>query len=548
VDRGMNVKRRPMRSVLLAAASALAVVGCQPANTPTSVSSAPAPLAALPLANSAAPPSAPAPTAAELPPAPPAQVGALANAGDVYAYADNAEAMNEGFGDAPPDYAVDYGGEQPWVWQANDQSARIAETLPDGSDRYYYYEPGQDAPYLVRDEGYSYGFDGGVLVVIYGPDGRALGRDEMERRADYAGRFLARGRDVFGAARRQRREAIDEANWRARRGEIDSEQQQWQSARQADPDWRDYHQAHAQQDDAAWAAERYRREAEAARYDQQANDAQQAARDWQAAQAAQALAARNNALGQQAAGNRGGLFGFGRPPAPPNPPQQPQVLPVGPRSFVNGAPANPGALAQEQAAAARAQALAVAQAAAARQAQLQAATSHQAQMQAAAQAAAAHQEQIQAAAAAAARQAQLQALSSRQAQIEAAQAAAARQAQAQALAARQAQIQAQTAAAHQAQIQAAQAAARQAQLQAIQAAQAAAARQAQIQAGQAAAQAAAARQAQIQAGQAAAQAAATHQAQIQAAAARQAQIQAAQAAAAAARAKLQQGNTTTNVH
>ncbi|HXQ11203.1 MAG TPA: hypothetical protein VN805_09455, partial [Caulobacteraceae bacterium] len=380
MGRRTNVKRGPIRSLLLTAASALAVVGCQPATTPTPVSSAPAPLAALPLANSAAPPAAPAPTAAELPPAPAARVGALANAGDVYAYADNADAMNEGFGDAPPDYAVDYGGEQPWVWQANDQSARIAEMLPDGSDRYYYYEPGQDAPYLVCDEGYCYGFDGGVLVVIYGPDGRALRRDEMERRADYAGRFLARGRDVFEASRRQRREAIDEANWRARRAEIDSEQQQWQSAEQANPDWRDYHQAHAQQDDADWAAERYRREAEAARYDQQANDAQQAARDWQAAQAAQALAARSGALGQQAAGNRGGLFGFGRPPAPPNPPQPPQALPVEPRGLVNGAPTNPAALAQEQAAAARA---AEAQALAARQAQLQAAQS-QTQAQAAA--------------------------------------------------------------------------------------------------------------------------------------------------------------------
>ncbi|HXQ47980.1 MAG TPA: hypothetical protein VN806_15285, partial [Caulobacteraceae bacterium] len=160
-----------MRSLLLAAASVLAVAGCNQATTPTSVSSAPAPLAALPLAESAAPPIAPAPVADQLPPAPAARVGALANPGDVYAYADNADAMNAGFGDAPPDYAVDYNGGRPWVWQGDDQSARIAESLADGANRYYYYEPGQDAPYLVRDEGYSYGFDGGVLVVIYGPDG-----------------------------------------------------------------------------------------------------------------------------------------------------------------------------------------------------------------------------------------------------------------------------------------------------------------------------------------------------------------------------------------
>jgi hypothetical protein len=143
-----------LRAVLLVAASLLAVAGCQPASTPTtSASSAPAPLAALPLADSAAPPIVAAPTAAQLPPAPAAQVGALANAADVYAYADDAEAMNSGFGDAPPDYGVDYDGDQPWVWQANDQSMRIGEALPDGGERYYYFEPGQDAPYLVRDEG-----------------------------------------------------------------------------------------------------------------------------------------------------------------------------------------------------------------------------------------------------------------------------------------------------------------------------------------------------------------------------------------------------------
>jgi hypothetical protein len=568
VDRRLSVGQRRLRPLLLAAASVLAVVGCNQATTPASTSSAPAPLAALPLANSGAPPLAPAPTADALPPAPAAQVGELANPRDAYAYADSADAMNAGFGDAPPDYAVDYGGERPWVWQGDNQSARIAETLPDGSDRYYYYEPGQDTPYLVRDEGYSYGYDGGILVVIYGPDGGALARYDLERRAGYAGRFLARGRDMFDASRNRRREPVDEGRWRDRRDRIDAESQQWQSSAQANPDWRDYHQAHTQQDNSNWAAERFRREAEAARYDQQANDAPRAARDWQAAQAAQEIAARNGALGQQSAGNRRGFFGIGQPPAP-NGVMQPQVMPVGPRQFMNGAPgADAAAQAQAQALAARqaqiqaaqlqaqaqaahqaalqaaiAQAQAQAQAAAARQAALQATTNHQFQAAAAAQAAAARQAQIQAAERlAAARQAEAQALAAHQGQLQAAQLAAARQAQLQAL--HQAQIQAaQAAAAHQGQIQAAQlAAVRQAQLRAvqqaqIQAAQAAAAHQGQIQAAQLAvarqaqlqaAQAAAQRQAQIQA----AQAAAAHQAELQALAARQAQIQSAQIAAA----------------
>ena len=279
-----NLSRGASSLAVVAAMGVLA--GCNQGAAPTNAATAPAPLSSLALSN-AAQPIAPAPGADALPPAPPATLGSLANSGQRYAFADRAAAMNSGFGDAPPDYTFNYGGEQPWVWRGDDQSMRVAEPLADGSYRYYYYEPGAQTPYLVRDHDRSYGYDNGALVVVYDAGGDAAAPDADE--ADIAGRFLARARDLDAATQRAQRQAVAQANWQARQQAIDAEDAQWQSDQASNPDWRDYHQTQAQQDDAYWAAERYRREAEAARYAEQANDAQQAARDWQAAQAAQQL-------------------------------------------------------------------------------------------------------------------------------------------------------------------------------------------------------------------------------------------------------------------
>ncbi len=91
-----------------------------------------------------------------MPPAPAASVGRLANASDRYAFADRAYAMTSAFGDAPPDYTFNYGnGQRPWVWRGDDQSMRVAEALPGGGYRYYYYEPRSRTPCLVRDPDYS---------------------------------------------------------------------------------------------------------------------------------------------------------------------------------------------------------------------------------------------------------------------------------------------------------------------------------------------------------------------------------------------------------
>ncbi len=320
IDR-RTLGRDASRLVIAGVLIGFALAGCKPSGQEAAPSAAP-PLAALPLSTSEATPIAPAPPASALPPAPRARIGRLADAGERYAFADRADGMNSGFGDAPPDYAFDYGdGERPWVWRADDGSLRIAEPLPDGGYRYYYYDPGADMPYLVRDPDYSYGYDDGVLVVVYDRRGQVLTPDDLNLRADLAGRFLARARAIYEASQRRQREAVAQAHWAARRNAIAAELAQWAAMQMAEQDWRAYHAAHQQQDEAHWAGERYRRETEAARFAQATNDRQQAERDLQAARQAQARTASAGQLQTPQASSPGGLSGFG--PKPPPPPLSP---------------------------------------------------------------------------------------------------------------------------------------------------------------------------------------------------------------------------------
>jgi hypothetical protein len=441
-----TLKASASRLVIAGILASLALAGCKPAGQ-QAASSAPPPLAALPLATSDAPPIAPAPSASALPPAPRATIGRLADTRDRYAYADRAYAMNSGFGDAPPDYTFDYGdGERPWVWRGDDNSMRVAEPLSDGGDRYYYYEPGADAPYLVRDPEYSYGYANGALVVIYDSRGRALPPNYLDRRADVAGRFLVRARAIRQASERQRREAVAQARWAERRRAMEADREQWTASQAADQDWRAYHSAHEQQDDAHWAGERYRRESEGARFAQSVNDQQQADRDLQAAQRAQARAVAASQAPATRVPDRGGLFGFG-----PKPQQQP-FAPVQPMQADTAAVRQAQLEAQTRArasvdAARQAQAAEQAKLAADRQAQIQSQVQARAaadagrrgQIEAARQAQGAHPAEV----VTTQTQAKTAADAGRRGQFEAARQALAAH-QAEAVAAHQAQIQSQT--------------------------------------------------------------------------------------------------------
>ncbi|HZZ87059.1 MAG TPA: hypothetical protein VFE13_01890 [Caulobacteraceae bacterium] len=345
---GFQLLGRPSRLALIAATASLALAACNqnPAasnSVAANVADAPVPLAAIPLdSNAMGPAIAPAPTADSLPPAPPAAVGRVADPGQAYAFVDRAAAMNAGFGDSPPDYAVDGGGGQrPWVWQANDRSTRIAEALPGGGYRYYYYEPGASAPYLVRDAGYSYGYQNGTLVAIYGPDGRVMPGAYLPQRAGVAGRILARAASMLLAAQRERREAVAAANWAAKRDEIAREREEWVRARQAQAAWKTYHDANRERDEAYWAAERYRREAEAARFAQRVHDQQAEQRALEAARRAQEWARTHPQPTGPGYAGPGGPGGRGAIPGHPAPyPGQPG----GPGSAGHGGPGGVGSM------------------------------------------------------------------------------------------------------------------------------------------------------------------------------------------------------------
>ncbi len=170
------------------------------------------PIAALQLATGAPPPLAPAPPAAALPPPTRAIRYARRPRADRYRYLERAYAAGDAYNGTPPDYTVDYQGTRPWIWRAHDGAYRVVERLPEG-ERDYYYDPGADAPYLVRDPDYAYAYDNGELAGVYGPDGRALDDVRAEQRAEEAARYLDRARALYRAAQYEQRQAAYVADW-----------------------------------------------------------------------------------------------------------------------------------------------------------------------------------------------------------------------------------------------------------------------------------------------------------------------------------------------
>jgi len=247
---------RPSVLVLAGALLSLGLAGCdekKPATAQTD--NAPA----LPLTTGPATASVPAPAASALPAAPPVKVVHVANPSDRYAYVDRAYEMSNAIGQAPPDYGFDYQGVHPWVWRGSNREMRLIEPV-DGGDRYYYYRPGAETPYLVRDPDYSYGFSDGQLVVVYDNEGRMLPPDYIDRRADDAGRYLARATALYQASLRSERRSVNAANWAARRAALDAARARWEAQQNQQDDWRAYHARHDTEDRTYWQGERDQRE------------------------------------------------------------------------------------------------------------------------------------------------------------------------------------------------------------------------------------------------------------------------------------------------
>ena len=229
----------PSAAAVLAISVALA--GChQPSNRDESAvvaagnASLPALPATLPLSADPATTLATAPAAVQLPGARRLPVARVSDPRARYAYADDAGDFADAIGDSPPDYTFDYDGGSPWAWQGYDGSATYVERVPDGF-RTYYYRPGADAPYFVRDPDYGYGYDDGRLAAVYDRGGQALPYDAYDSRIEDASRYYARSPPPPRAIPRQ----WQDAHWAqdtSRYQVIAARQEQQASVRRQDAD------------------------------------------------------------------------------------------------------------------------------------------------------------------------------------------------------------------------------------------------------------------------------------------------------------------------
>ncbi|HEY2752598.1 hypothetical protein [Phenylobacterium sp.] len=251
------------RQVLLTAAAAslmLAACNGKPAGPATG-----APIASLPLAQSAPPPEVIAPDANQLPPAPP--LPRLARPPrPLYSYVDDAYELGDAFADSPPDYTVDYQGERPWVWRSGGGEYRVVEQTPYGI-REYFYRGDSDYPFLIRDTDYAYAYDSGELVEVFDSSGRPY-RNYGPSQIDYAARYLVRGRGLYNAAVHEQRQAAYAADWQAHREAVLAPQRQWAVEQRQNQDWRRWREQSAAQPQpwqAALGEERTQRQAYVAR-------------------------------------------------------------------------------------------------------------------------------------------------------------------------------------------------------------------------------------------------------------------------------------------
>ncbi|HEV2533396.1 hypothetical protein, partial [Phenylobacterium sp.] len=142
--------------------------------------------------------------------------------------------------DAPPAYGFAYGDEQPWVWETADDGYMFAE--PYGDDyRFYYYEPGADYPYFVRDANYGYAYGGnGALIALFDAAGALLSANDYGRYAPGARQYWSRGYDLYSTYNRAPRYAVDQNVWRQRAPNIARADQRRINAAQQQPAWRQW--------------------------------------------------------------------------------------------------------------------------------------------------------------------------------------------------------------------------------------------------------------------------------------------------------------------
>lgn len=183
-----------------------------------------------------------------------------------YAWAERAYGLQRAFQASPPDYAFDYGGVQPWVWETADDWAMYAEPYED-EYRYYYYEPDAAYPYFVYDGDHGYGYDAaGLLVALFDSDGDYLPYSQYDDVAPLAGRYYAHGRDLRNHAVRARHIPVTQDVWVSYAPRILATSEPWLRAAREDDGWRAWRAKSGERELKRFVKEEQRRERKAAKW------------------------------------------------------------------------------------------------------------------------------------------------------------------------------------------------------------------------------------------------------------------------------------------
>lgn len=180
---------------------------------------------------------------------------------DDYDWIDRADAISDAIGEAPPDTSFAFENGEPWAWTMEDGTTLIVEQLPDGPHGYY-FEPGTDAPFLVRDPSMSFGFIDGAVAVVYGADGGVLSRNDGRGWLGAAMRGFDRGKLLKRAmVRRDRWRNVNVSRWYDMSYLLFDWWDDWDYGLSRNPAWRRHHEGprgigHRRH----WDGERHRRE------------------------------------------------------------------------------------------------------------------------------------------------------------------------------------------------------------------------------------------------------------------------------------------------
>lgn len=212
-----------MRRILLIGAAAMALAACNPEQPQQVAAGDPASFALLYAPATLQPAAQPVPV--YYAPQPVAQQ-----------YWDDAYLMNHDYYNQPPAY-FNYAGATPLVWtqQPIQQQSlgdtlkdiaitRIVEALVGGGTREYYYQPGYEQPFFVRDPQYAYAYDpDGRLIALYDPYGAPLQQPILVQQAPLAASYLMRADNLRDAALAATLQALAPDVWTTQRAVLVSD-------------------------------------------------------------------------------------------------------------------------------------------------------------------------------------------------------------------------------------------------------------------------------------------------------------------------------------